>query len=182
MTFLILDLRAFPSHLFPEGACCITHFTITTCTCLSHSQPAPVFHTHHLHLSTFTHRASIKPLSTDVFWEFSNVHSKHFHACVSVWFNKPLHDYWSLQKHIVVNVSSLSKRTYFDFENRTRHDDVTAVWSHPTDRFRARSIDERDSRSRLRSLHCYGNSKRLGMYIENDGKDPSCRLAKERTS
>ena len=33
--------------------------------------------------------------------------------------------------------------------------------------------------------HCiameYGNSKRLGMYTANDGKGPSCRLAKERT-
>ena len=62
--------------------------TLTTCTCLSHSPPAPDYiHTHHLHLSTFTHRASIKLLSTVVFWEFLNVHSKHFHAWVSVWFN-----------------------------------------------------------------------------------------------
>ena len=34
------------------------------------------------------------------------------------------------------------------------------VWSDPTDRFRARSIDERDLRPRLRSLHYYGNLKR----------------------
>ena len=62
--------------------------TLTTCTGLSHSPPAPDYiHTHHLHLSTFTHRASIKLLSTVVFWEFLNVHSKHFHAWVSVWFN-----------------------------------------------------------------------------------------------
>ena len=62
--------------------------TLTTCICLSHSPPAPDYiHTHHLHLSTFTHRASIKLLSTVVFWEFLNVHSKHFHAWVSVWFN-----------------------------------------------------------------------------------------------
>ena len=83
--------HAFPSHLLPEGACCITHFTITTCTCLSHSQPAPVCHTHHLHLSTFTHRTSIKLLSTVVSCQFLNqffnVHSKHLHTCVSVWFN-----------------------------------------------------------------------------------------------
>ena len=47
---------------------------------------------------------------------------------------------------------------------------------------RARSIDERDLRPRLRSLHYYGSLKRLEMYTANDGKDPSCRLAKERTS
>ena len=82
--------HAFPSHLLPEGACCITHFTITTCTCLSHSQPAPVCHTHHLHLSTFTYRTSIKLLSTVVSCQFSNIHSKHFHAWVSVWFNSRL--------------------------------------------------------------------------------------------
>ena len=73
----------FARHGIPD-TCCITHFTITTCSCLSHSQPAPVFHTHHLHLSTFTHRASIKLLSTVMFCEFLIVHSKHFHACVSV--------------------------------------------------------------------------------------------------
>ena len=70
---------------------------------------------------------------------------------------------------------------YLIFENQTRNDAATAVWSDLTDRFRGRSIDERDSRPRRRSLHCYGNSKRLRMYTANDGKGPSCRLAKERT-
>ena len=57
----------------------------------------------------------------------------------------------------------------FFFENQTRNDAATAIWSDPTDRFRARSIDERDSRPRLCSLHYYGNSKRLGpgMYCKS---------------
>ena len=38
---------------------------------------------------------------------------------------------------------------------------LQAVWSDPTDRFRARLIDELDLRPRLRSLHYYGNLKRL---------------------
>ena len=42
-----------------------------------------------------------------------------------------------------------------------------------------RSIDERDSRPRLRSLHCYGNLKRLGKYTANGRTDPSSRLAKK---
>ena len=98
--------------------CCITHFTITTCTCLSHSQPAPVFHTHHLHLSTFTHRASIKPLSTDVFWEFSNVHSKHFHACVSVWLTLVITSVWLTLVMELVKLTSSIERPGF---NRLNH-------------------------------------------------------------
>ena len=82
-------------------------------------------------------------------------------------FRQPLRDYFSTdlyQKNIVGKVSSLSKCRYFDFENRTRNHDATVVWSDPTNRFRARLVDERDSRPRLRSLHCYGNSKRLGKW------------------
>ena len=98
-----------PESLTPRGGMLYHAFhhhnlhlsiTLTTCTGLSHSPPAPDYiHTHHLHLSTFTHRASIKLLSTVVFWEFLNVHSKHFHAWVSVWFNT---DQWE-------------KRTSFNF-------------------------------------------------------------------
>ena len=36
-------------------------------------------------------------------------------------------------------------RRYFVFKNRTRNGASTAVWSDPTDRFRAWSIDERES-------------------------------------
>ena len=48
----------------------------------------------------------------------------------------------------------------------------------------SRSIDRRASLTAAISLPavlCYV-MKRLGMYTANDGKDPSCRLAKEQTS
>ena len=99
-------------------------------------------------------------------------------------FKQPLCNYFSTDLHkkcIVGKVSLLSKRGYLVFENQTRNVVATAIWSDPTDRFRAWSIDARDLWTWLWSLHCYGNSKRPGMYTANDGKDASCRLAKERT-
>ena len=47
---------------------------------------------------------------------------------------------------------------------------------------KCRTINKRELQAQLSSLHCYGNSKRLGMNTANDGKEPSRRLVKERTS
>ena len=78
---------------------------------------------------------------------------------------------------MVGKVSSLSKRGYLVFENRTRNDAPTAIWSDLTDRFRTWSIDARHSRSRLCSLHCYGNSKSLG---NTPFRRPSCQAREEK--
>ena len=52
-------------------------------------------------------------------------------------------------------------------KNRLEKNIATAIWNTPTHRFHDRSIEKHAWRPRLRWLHCYGNSKQLGMYKAN---------------
>ena len=94
-----------------------------------------------------------------------------FRQLLCYYFSKELY-----KKDVIEKVSSWCKH-----EKWCRYSRGRLKWPNASiyAGFRGRAIDKRGSRLRRRSLHCYGSSKRRGMYIANDGKKTSCRLAKE---